>query len=123
MTIIDLPWTKPPIALNDSHGNKWSESKGRREVRDAARWAIRAAKVQPLTDCWPVKFTLHWLIPDRRIRDADRLAKVAKGCLDACVDEGLIPADDWRYVTESACRIHAPNGEPAAMWLELGAVA
>jgi hypothetical protein len=70
-----------------------------------------------------VKFTLHWLIPDRRIRYADRLAKVDKGCLDAWVDEGQIPADDWRYVTESACRIHAPNGEPAAMWLELGAVA
>lgn len=119
---IPLLWPAPPIALNDSHGNKWTESAGRRKVRSEARWAIRAARPQPVEGPWPVRFALHWRIPDRRIRDADRLAKVAKGCLDALVDEAVLPADDWRYVAESACIIHPPiPSKAAAMWIEITA--
>ena len=122
MTRIDLPWPRPMIALNDSHGNKYAEAAGRRQVRTEARWAIRASgakAVYPL----PVRFALHWRIPDRRVRDADRLAKTAKCVLDAVVDEGLLPGDDWRYVRESACVIHPPEpGKPAAMWLTIEGV-
>jgi hypothetical protein len=113
MTRIDLGWDRPPIALNDSHGNKWAESKGRKLVREHA--AAKATGLEPVTE-FPTVFTLHWQIPDRRIRDADRLSKVAKGVLDGCRDAGLIPADDWRYVVTSACTIHPPDGSPAAMW-------
>lgn len=115
---ITLPWPSPPIALNDSHGSHHAEAAGRRKVRTEARWAIRAAN--PGTVATPARFALHWRIPDRRIRDADRLAKVGKGTLDALVDEGVIPADDWRHIRETACVIHPPEtGRRAAMWLEV----
>ena len=119
MTTIPLPWDRPTIALNDSHGNRWAEASGRRQVRTEARWAIRTSGVVPVTD-YPVRVTIHWRIPDRRLRDADRLHKVAKGCQDALVDEGVLAGDDWRYVRESASRIHPPEvGKPGAMWLEV----
>lgn len=53
--------------------------------------------------------------------DDDRAA--GKCVLDAVVDEGLLPGDDWRYVRESACVIHPPEpGKPAAMWLTIEGV-
>jgi hypothetical protein len=30
-----------------------------------------------------------------------------------------LPDDSWVHVPAATCRIHPPNGEPAAMWLEL----
>ena len=121
MTRIDLPWPRPTIALNDSHGNRFAEAAGRKRVRTEARWAIRASGVAPV-QTYPVAVTLHWRIPDRRLRDADRLHKVAKGVTDALVDEGVLAADDWRYVRRAASEIHPPEpGKPGAMWVEVSA--
>jgi hypothetical protein len=38
---------------------------------------------------------------------------------DALVLCAVIPDDSWVSVPSATCRIHEPNGEPAAMWLEL----
>ena len=71
-----------------------------------ARWAIRAATnrtIHPLPKGDALTqyiVTLHWRIPDRRIRDADGMATTYKACADALVQEGILTDDSWRYVPE-----------------------
>lgn len=113
MIRIDLPWTAPPITGNDRGHTKFSPFA---RIKAEAQMAIRAAKVRPIVGA---DVTLHWLIPNRRRRDSDNINATLKACLDALVAEGVLPDDSWVHVPRSGNEIHPPNGEPAAMWLEL----
>lgn len=117
MTTIPLVWTAPPITKNDTrrHGNhhamrhKWANALGE------ARWAIRAARPEPLEHA---VVTLHWRQPDRRRRDGDGAAPTLSACLDALVLEEVLPDDSWQHVLHSGVTCHPPvAGQPAAMWL------
>lgn len=116
---IPLPWLRPP-ATSNQRGNWRADAPRRKAARDGARWAIRAraSSLPKLTP--PIAFTIHWQIPDAITRDADGLALTGKACLDACVDERLIPGDSWRIVRLTAQTIHPPEaGKSAAMWMTL----
>jgi hypothetical protein len=113
--IIPLNWTSPPLRQNDRQ-HHMVKAKAFAAALDEARWAIRAANVTPLIGA---DVTLHYRVPDRRIRDADGLAPTLKAALDALVAEKVLPRDDWVYVPSATCRIHPPNGEGAAMWVTL----
>lgn len=123
MTTIQLTWTAPPLTKNDTRRNgnhhamrhKWTNA------LSEARWAIRAAKVQPLDAAVVV---LHWRQPDRRRRDGDGAALTLSACLDALVLEEVLPDDSWRYVRHSGITTHDPvKGMPGALWLSVEAVA
>jgi len=117
--LIPLPWTRPPISLND-RGHWATKARAVGSTRTEARWAIRAAKVRPIV---AANITLHWRVPDNRRRDADNLAGTKKAVTDALVDEGVLPDDSWVHVPASTERIHPPvKGLPAAMWIELSDV-
>lgn len=122
MTIIDLPFEAPPLTKNAvrlMHHHK--EAKIRRESMEAVRWAIRAAKVQPLDAAVVI---LHWRQPDRRVRDGDGADPTKAICLDALVLEGVLPDDSWRFVRHSGITCHSPiKGKPGALWLSIEAVA
>ncbi|KAB2809240.1 hypothetical protein F9L07_19560 [Pimelobacter simplex] len=113
---IPLPWTSPPLAQNDRH--HWAtKARAFAEAKNNARWHIRAARISPIVGA---EVTLHWRVPDRRIRDADGPAPTLKAVLDALVAEKVLPADDWVHVPACGVRIHPPEkGMPAAMWVEL----
>ena len=81
---------------------------------------VRAAKPAAVIGA---EVTLHFRPKDKRRRDADGLAPTLKVVLDALVTEGVLPDDSWVHVPAATCRIHPPNGEPAAMWLTLEEVA
>lgn len=113
--VIPLPWPKPPLSQNDRDERNKGGSRKIREAKEQARWAIRAAKVQPIVGA---EVTLHYRVPDRRRRDADNLAVLLKVCQDALVLEGVLPRDDWVCVPHSGQTIHPPDG-PSALWIEL----
>ncbi len=113
VTAIPLPWVRPPLTGNDRGHTRYSPFV---RVKGEALVAIRAARVEPRATAG---VTLHWLIPDRRRRDADNLAPTLKACGDALVAAGVLPDDGWQHVPIAACRIHPPDGTPARMWLEL----
>ena len=117
--LIPLPWPTPPISPNDRQ--HWAtKARATAQTKTEARWAIRAAKVEPIVGC---EVTLHWRVPDHRRRDADNLAATKKAVTDALVAEGVLPDDSWVHVIASTERIHPPVPKmPGAMWLELGAV-
>lgn len=110
---IDLPWTKPPLTGNDRGHTRWSPFT---RIKGEAQAAIRAAKPRPVVGA---NVTLHWLIPTRHRRDSDNLGATLKAVLDALVAEKVLPDDSWVHVPRAGCEIHPPNGEPAAMWVEL----
>lgn len=115
MTTIPLPWTKPPLSQNDRQHHH-VKAKAVAAALTEARLAIRAARVKAMVGA---NITLHYRVADKRRRDADNLAVVLKVVQDALVAEGVICDDSWVCVPHSGQTIHPPNGEPAAMWVEL----
>lgn len=114
MTItIPLPWVRPPITGNDRGHTRYSPFV---RIKGEAVTAINAADV-PVVE--RAEITLHWLIPDRRVRDADNLAPTYKACQDALVAAGVLAKDHWTHVPAMTCRIHPPDGTPARMWLTI----
>jgi crossover junction endodeoxyribonuclease RusA len=114
---VRLPWNKPPLSLNDRR--QWAEhSRVRREVRDAARWAIRAAKLGGPYEL--VEVCLHWRPARNNRRDEDNPALTAKVVFDACVDEGLVRDDEPRFMRKLMPEIHpAVPGQGAMVWLSV----
>lgn len=111
--IIALPWPKPPLTGNDRGHTRFSPFA---RIKAEAVVMIRAARVEPMERA---EVTLHWLIPDRRRRDADNMAPTLKACQDALVAAGVLPDDGWEHVPLASCRIHPPDGSPARMWLTI----
>lgn len=114
MTTVPLPWTKPPLSLNDR-----------------GHWAVRAQKIKEvrrtvwlLTRRLPqmdaATLTLHYQPRDNRRRDSDNLFATVKACADGLRDAGVIPDDDTTHLSHNEPVIHrAVKGEPGRMWLEI----
>lgn len=116
MTTIPLPWTVPPLTGNRTRGNPYARAKEVADAKAAACYAVRAARVEPRAGAI---VELHFRPATKHRRDADGLFPTLKVCQDALVLEGVLPDDSWVSVPAATCRIHPPNGEPAAMWLLL----
>jgi hypothetical protein len=116
MTTIPLPWSKPPLTGNRTRGNHYARANEVKTTKVRARDAVHRANPTPVVGA---EVTLHFRPATRHRRDADGMAPTLKVCLDALVAEGVLPDDSWVHVPAATCRIHPPNGQPAAMWLEL----
>lgn len=115
---VPLFWQRPP-ATNNQRQHYIAKAATTKQTIADARWAIRAAHLQPMP--LPLTVTIVWRIADRRRRDVDGLGLTLKHCLDALVHEcDWLPDDSWQYVTETRQRIVPPQpDQPAAMWLYL----
>ena len=121
--LIPLPWTNPPLSGNRTRGNPHARANEVKRAKEQAQWAVRAARLPKLAGA---ELTLCLRVATKHRRDADNLAPTLKVCQDALVAEGVLPDDSWVHVPSATVRIVPPNGEGAAMWLEvhgLGAIA
>jgi len=116
--IIPLPWTRPPVSLNDRQHYR-VKALAMATAKAEAAAAISQAEIAPIVGA---EVTLHYRVADRRRCDPDNLAGALKAALDALVATGVLPRDDWVHVPAAHQRIHPPNGDPAAMWLELHSI-
>jgi crossover junction endodeoxyribonuclease RusA len=116
VTTIPLPWSKPPLTGNRTRGNPYARAAEVKAAKDQACWAVFHADLTPIVGA---EVTLHFRPKDKRRRDADGLAPTLKVCLDALVVQNVLPDDSWVHVPAATCRIHPPDGSPAAMWLTL----
>lgn len=117
MSTIPLQWTRPPLTGNRTRGNPYARAKEVEDAKAEAVAAVQAARVRPV-ECAEV--TLHFRPATWHRRDADGMFPTLKVAQDALVAAGALLHDDSaRYVPAATCRIHPPNGEPAAMWLTL----
>jgi len=117
VSTIALPWATPPLTGNRTRGNPYARAKEVETAKADAITAIRAARVKPVERA---EITLHYRPATWHRRDADGMFPTLKVAQDALVAAGALTHDDSaRYVPAATCRIHPPNGEPAAMWLTL----
>lgn len=114
--VAPLPWPKPPLSLNDRLHWRVKADKVKQARRDAG-WAIRAAR---LPRYQTVHVLLHYRAPDQKRRDLDNMAATLKPVLDALVDAGVIPDDDYRHVLSASSKIHEPDPRARqGLWVEL----
>lgn len=116
---IPLPWSRPPLTGNRTRGNPYARAGEVKTAKAEASAAIGRAKPRHVV---AADVTLHFRPSTRQRRDADGLFPTLKVCQDALVLRGVLPDDSWVCVPAATCRIHPPNGEPAAMWLELDVI-
>lgn len=113
--VIELPWSKPPLSMNDR--DHWAKkAKKVRNVRQTTAWLAKAAN---LGRHELVRVQLHYRPATRRNRDSDNIAATYKPCVDGvCLDAGLVADDTDEHVVRGWPTIHAPiKGEPGRMWL------
>lgn len=118
MTRIDLPWTKPPLSLNDRM--HWAtRARKVKDVRTIVCLRVLAAGVKPMP---AAVLTLHYQPRDVRRRDSDNLFATVKAVADGIRDSGVIPDDDTAHLSHQEPVIHPPvKGERGRLWLVLDA--
>lgn len=99
MTIIDLPWERPPLNLNQRM--HWArKAKETKLIRSTVAVLARGRAI-PL----PCIVTLVWTVSDARRRDTDNPAPTVKACIDGLRDAGCLPDDHSQYVVRSGTAI------------------
>jgi crossover junction endodeoxyribonuclease RusA len=112
--VITLPWSTPPLSLNDRR--HWAAHATIVDnIRQAAGFLARAAQLGRYEH---VTVTLHYRPRDKRTRDADNLVAVLKPLCDGLVDAQLVTDDDPERMTKHMPKIHPPQGKPV-MWMEI----
>lgn len=115
--VLALPWTSPPLNLNQRHGH-WKKARITRQVRETVR--ILAISQHLPRDLPHVTVGLHYRPRDNRRRDADNLVATLKACCDGLVDFGIVADDTPDLMAKHMPTIHpATKGQPAAVWLTL----
>ena len=105
MTTIRLPYTKPPLNLNDRM--HWRR---KAQIVKAVRSYVGGMAIY-MKPYQTVRVELHYVPRDKRRRDADNLVATLKPCLDGLVDAGVIADDSPEYVTWTV-HIDAPSADP-----------
>ena len=86
-------------SLNDyvsaCRSNPYKGAKAKKDAQEAVAWAIRAARLKPMRP--PVTVSFTWVEPDMR-RDKDNISSAKKYVLDALVECGVIPDDNWKCI-------------------------
>lgn len=81
--------------VNVCRRNPYEGNKAKRAAQETVEWAIKAARLKPMRP--PVTVSFTWVEPDMR-RDKDNISSAKKYVLDALVECGIIPNDNWKCI-------------------------
>lgn len=113
---IDLPWSSPPLSLNQRQ-NWRVKANNTRMVRDTA---MLLAKQSKFGTCERIEVTLHYRPRDRRTRDAENPVATLKALCDGLVDAGIVADDDPGHMVKNMPVIHeatSVSGLKPRLWL------
>jgi len=102
---IRLPWSKPPLSLND-RGHWSGKARRTRDVRRVIAGFVRAAHIPAAAR---VSVALTYFPRDSRRRDEDNLVATYKVACDAVVDSGLVHDDAPAYMAKHMPVIGPPD--------------
>jgi crossover junction endodeoxyribonuclease RusA len=127
---IDLPWSSPPLSLNDrgwTKGASMAKAATTARVFNDVMWLARSRKLP----VWPavqyVTVQLHYRPRNAIRRDTDNLVATLKPICDAIAGGshkrpgyGMVPDDIPKFMGKPEPIIHdAIKGQPGCMWLEI----
>lgn len=126
--LVKLPWTSPPLSLNDrgnSRGAMFVKAKKVREIREQTLFLARAARLPRGVE--HVTVQLHYRPRDNRRRDTDNLVATLKPICDGLAGGkpttpgyGMVPDDVPAFMAKPEPIIHAAErGKTGALWLEI----
>jgi crossover junction endodeoxyribonuclease RusA len=127
-TTIELPWSRPPLSMNDrgrSRGAVFAKARTVREIRALIMTLARAARLP--RDVAHVTVQLHYRPRDNQRRDTDNLVATLKPIADGLAKGtvttpgyGMVPDDIPAYMAKPEPIIHpAERGKGGALWLEI----
>lgn len=119
-----LPWTKPPLSLND-RGHHMARARQVADVRRAVYLMARAHQLPTGLD--HVTVQLHYRPARDGRRDPINLTATHKALVDGLTSGtkkspgyGLVPDDTPQYVTDTIPIIHpAQKGQPGQLWIDI----
>ena len=133
---IALPWTRPPLSMNDrgvSKGATFAKNRVIAEIRADMVTLARAAGLPRGVEFATIR--LHYRPRDNRARDSLNLSATLKAVVDGLTPPkvvktkrgynthagyGFVPDDSTRHVSTPEPVIHpAERGQPGALWLEI----
>lgn len=117
MTVIDLPYTSPPLSANHRH-HHMAKARITKRLRQDAHVLARAAQLPK--SCTHVTVVMHYA-PARRGRfDAENPIPTFKALCDGLVDYGLVPDDTPEWMTKLMPVIE-PKSETGKgrLWLDI----
>jgi len=115
--VIDLPYTKPPLSMNDRK-HHMARARLTRQIRSTTAWLAKQVKVP--TGAERASVCLHYRPRDNRRRDSDNLMPVLKAACDGLVDHGLVPDDTPDLMAKAMPVIHpAEKGSEGSLWLTI----
>ncbi len=121
---LDLPWTKPPLSMNDRR-NHFAHARIVKQIRNTVHLLAIAAHLP--RDCEHVTVQLHYAPRDERRRDTDNLVATLKPMCDALAKGttahpgyGLVEDDTPMWMSKPEPIIHPKTGTGVGeMWLEI----
>ncbi|WP_043601518.1 hypothetical protein [Nocardia otitidiscaviarum] len=127
-TVLTLPWTAPPLTLNQrraTRGAMFAHARKVAEVRGTVHRLAQAANLPRGLD--HVTVQMHYRPRDNRRRDTDNLVATAKPAYDALAagtakhpGYGMVPDDIPAHMAKPEPIIHpAERGRGGALWLEI----
>lgn len=131
-----LPWTKPPLSLNDSGETRAARMAKSRVIREIREDVVTLARIARLPKgVRSATITLHYRPRDNNRRDSINLAPTVKACVDGLTPQkivktktgfnvhagyGFIVDDSTQFASTPEAVIHpAERGQPGALWLEI----
>lgn len=117
--VILLPPGLPAMSLNDRE--HWAPRNEKTQaLRSAAGWLARSKRLpKDLPHAW---VGLVYRAKDRRARDGDNLVAMMKPLADGLTDYGLVPDDNYKYMTK-IMPVIIPPGETSWKSVPAGAYA
>lgn len=114
---IDLPWTKPPMSLNDR--THWAvKAQTTREIHHVIHLVASSAKLPRGAKYAVVQ--LHYAPRDNRRRDTDNLVATGKPIFDALVIYGLVSDDTPEFMGKPEPIIHPKSDTgQGQMWITI----
>lgn len=121
---LDLPWTRPPLNLND-RSHHMVKARKVKEVRNTVHLLAIAAHLP--RDCEHVTVQLHYAPRDERRRDTDNLVATLKPICDALAKGttghpgyGLVQDDTPTWMAKPEPIIHPKTGTGVGkLWVEI----
>ncbi|EKT83059.1 RusA-like holliday junction resolvase [Rhodococcus phage Mbo4] len=124
---IQLPWTAPPLSMNDRGASAGAVFAKNREIAQIRSDVLRLARHARLPlNVGHAVVQLHYRPRDKRRRDTDNLIATLKPICDALAagttkhpGYGLVADDIPQHMAKPEPIIHQPRSRTPELWLEI----